>query len=126
VNEKLKKLKDGTGAMHRNEVVWFDVWDGSIDTTRKESGEVYWPFALVWNCTSASNHRYDIAHLPSGYWFVAGRVGIPRRRALALVRKLRTMGDWNFSKPKGPKWEAIRASKAATIFRAIRAEVEAK
>lgn len=124
MNARLKKVKDGTGAMHRNEVVWFDVRTDRIGGTRKESGEIYWPFALVWNCTSQSDHNYDVAHLPSGYWFVANGKGISRQRALALVRKLRKLADWNFTQLKGKAWEAVKTSGAGPIYSAIRKEVE--
>jgi hypothetical protein len=121
MNARLKKVKDGTGAMHRNEVVWFDVLDGNADTTRKESGEIYWPFALVWNCAASTDDNYDVIHLPSGYWFISGRIGIPRRKAIALVRKLRTKGDWSFTKPKGKKWETVKVW--GPLFRKLNAKV---
>jgi hypothetical protein len=117
MNSRLKKVKDGTGAIHRNEVVWFDVRTNITDaTTRKESGEIYWPFALVYNCTSSSDHAFDLVHLPSGFYVFSD--GRPRRRALGLVRKLRSSPHcWEFTTPKGTKWEAAKALYRSVVAR---------
>lgn len=125
MNARLKKVKDGTGAMHRSEVVWFDVKNGN-DTTRKESGEVYWPFALVFNCTSSSDHNYDVIHLPTGLWFVSNGAGVPRRYAMDLVRKLRAIAEWDFQKPTGPRWEKARTAANELYHAANKKAREAK
>ena len=118
MNARLKNVKDGLGNMGRNEVVWFDVCVGPVGSgvTRQESGEIYWPFALVWNCTRASDNCFDVVHLPSGYYVV--NHGIPRRRALALVKKLRAADvDWAFTKPKGRKWDAVQRACRALVMK---------
>lgn len=128
MNARLKKVKDGAGAMHRNEVVWFDVrvFNDERTLTRKESGEIYWPFALVWNCTTSDDHRYDVVHLPSGMWVVSGN-GLPRRRALDFVRKLRTMADWSFTQPKGKPYAAVREACNDIVVRArLSSQAEAR
>lgn len=104
MNEELRDLPDGHGK-DGDPIVWFTTnceCDGER-TTSSDFGEIWWPFAL--NLDEATDD-YNITHLPSGYKF--GNP-ITLRKARTVIVKLRALPlDWNFTKPKGKKWEAVK------------------
>jgi hypothetical protein len=117
MNARLKKVKDGAGNMNRNEVVWFDVACSYDPTLRKqESGEIYCPFALVWQ-VAATDNLWSVMHLPSGYYVVERLPRTVARRAITQLRRLAPLDAWEFTKPKGRKWQAIKTAAGPLVKR---------
>ena len=128
MNARLRKLKDGTGRIDRGkDVVWFDslvVYPGKMpQRVREDFGEIYWPFVLVWETGTS---QYTITHLPSGYAVTHRSKALTRRQAIALVRQLRALGDWQFTKPTSPKWHAIKGAAHQAIQAAVQRAQSAK
>ena len=113
MNEKLRTLPDGTGKPS-DDPQWFNtaIERQGKETIGSEFGEIWWPFAIHFDVATELQH---ITHLPSGRNF-----GVPLklRAARRLVLALRALGlDWNFTKPKGKKWDIVKVQARPTLER---------
>lgn len=115
MNAHLRYVPDGSGAESDDAVEFATIVRSFLarsgpDTKRSsDRGEIWWPFAI---------HDHDglkkVTHLPSGY--ALGPYAVTVEQARALIQELRALGlDWEFTTPKGPKWDAVKALSRPTL-----------
>ncbi len=113
MNEKLQACHDGTGKPG-DPPTWFktacQVAGIGQRMTSETFGEIWWPFAIHFD---VATDLESITHLPSGYG-----LGNPitLKKARATVQALRKLDlDWNFTEPKGAKWDAVKVEARPTL-----------
>ncbi len=113
MNEKLQECADGTGRAG-DPPTWFktaaQVPGIGQRMTSETCGEIWWPFAIHYD---VATDLESITHLPSG-----SGLGEPvaMRKARAAVKALRKLDlDWNFTEPKGKRWDTVKVKARPTL-----------
>ena len=115
MNRKLRRAPDGLGGK-ANDVVWFEIAVSDL-STRRDYGEIYWPFALHQPSIAADDYTWQVTHLPSGRRALGGLRRPTAKKLLDILRSLPV--DWTFESIDGPKCR-IAMQAATPIIRRYR------